>query len=194
MIASTFLTSTHTLEAVHASLAFKSCERQVVPPLQTWSFLGTALPQYFQADSLRRHSLQTRIRRRISICAKGDKDLLTNIAEKVQGEEVGSFGCINFLTIPDNKMHYAVGLNELPAGQDSQEAPRKGFGSPQQKPKAKKKASEDRPFQVQNPLNNPPSQADEWEANIVRVLALLFVVFFCEGIFLAIAVSSRQHS
>ena len=80
------------------------------------------------------------------------------------------------------------------AVQESQDLPRKGFGAAPPKSKAKKKVPEDRPFQVQNPLNDPPSQADEWEANIIRVLGLLFILFFCEGIFLAIAVSFYKHA
>ena len=74
--------------------------------------------------------------------------------------------------------------------QEKEDSQRKGFGAQQAKPKPRKKAPEQKPFQVQNSLNEPQSPADEWEANIVKTLAFLFILFFCEGIFLAIAVSS----
>ena len=52
---------------------------------------------------------------------------------------------------------------------------------------AKAKAEIDKPFASQ--LNRELSTADKVEETIVRTLAFLFVVFFSEGLFLAVAVS-----
>lgn len=76
----------------------------------------------------------------------------------------------------------------------------KGFGKPQPKPKKKKpqliqpklqsesepESKPSKPFDSQ--LNRQLGTADKVEETIVRTLAFLFVVFFFEGVFLAIAV------
>lgn len=63
----------------------------------------------------------------------------------------------------------------------------KGFGA-QQKPKKRQKLSE-KPFQIELPQGNEETPAQQLEGNTVRLLAAIFVLFFAEGILLAIAVS-----
>ena len=66
---------------------------------------------------------------------------------------------------------------------------RKGFGTQQPESKKKQKAKQkeqSQPYKLAAPPPQTPAQ--DLEANVVRLLALLFVVFFCEGIFLAISV------
>lgn len=92
---------------------------------------------------------------------QGDKDLLTSITEELKGEKVTAAG---------------------PA--------KKGFGpqQPQSKKKQKAKAKQEeqsRPYKLQAQPEQTPAQ--DLEANTVKFLVFLFVIFFCEGIFLAIA-------
>jgi hypothetical protein len=74
---------------------------------------------------------------------------------------------------------------------------KKGFGpqQPQSKKKQKAKAKQEeqsRPYKLQAQPEQTPAQ--DLEANTVKFLVFLFVIFFCEGIFLAIAVSSAFDS
>lgn len=71
---------------------------------------------------------------------------------------------------------------------------KKGFGSKSKKrQKAKAKQEEQsRPYRLQAQPEQTPAQ--DLEASTVKFLAVLFVIFICEGIFLAIAVSSTSLS
>jgi len=118
---------------------------------------GIAVARRFQINSRISSSKRPPVG---AVRAKEDgKDLLTTITEELKGDEVKA---------------------DAPA--------RKGFGTQQPESKKKQKAKQkeqSRPFKLQAQPAQTPGQ--DLEANTVKFLALLFVIFFCEGIFLAIA-------
>jgi len=77
---------------------------------------------------------------------------------------------------------------------------KKGFSPQQRRSKKRQKAKAEqekqaepsRPYKLQAQPEQTPAQ--DLEANTVKFLGFLFVIFFCEGIFLAIAVSFTSSS
>ena len=131
-------------------------------------------------------TLPQRHRRWSSAAAENDKDLLTAIEDQEKGKQVRT-SALKTLRCQQSQPADFLAVLKLQEQRQSQ----KGFGAPQ-KPRKKAQGSQTRPFQVEYPqAQAAQTPGQQLEANVVRLLAFIFVLFFVEGIFLAVAVSCR---